>query len=127
MKTRPANAPKTPRTTAYAISTQNSRFCVTGTSGAGSFGALMSRTSSNVASQTQAPSTRKGRLYLTIAAAYAASSTPSPGNMLRWSRTNNRTKLGPSNTTASAVATSTAVMVPDGAAACATVSDSGRM
>ena len=47
--------------------------------------------------------------------------TPSAGRRLRWSSVYSSTKLGPRSTTASAVATSTAVIVPDGAAAWATV------
>jgi hypothetical protein len=39
--TRPANAPITPRASAYAMSTQNSRFCVNGGDAAGSVVALM--------------------------------------------------------------------------------------
>ena len=46
MNTRPANAPNTPRATAYPMSTQNSRFWVNGGDGAGSDVALMRRTSS---------------------------------------------------------------------------------
>src|SRR6476646_8564659 len=40
MNTRPANAPNTPRATAYPMSTQNSRFWVNGGDGAGSDVAL---------------------------------------------------------------------------------------
>src|SRR5689334_13504543 len=46
MNTRPANAPNTPRVTAYPMKTQNSRLCVNGGDGAGSDVALMTRTSS---------------------------------------------------------------------------------
>src|SRR4029450_11176474 len=53
--TRPANAPNIPRATAYPIRAQNSRFCVTGTSGAGSPGALITQTSSQRGSHTQPP------------------------------------------------------------------------
>ena len=53
--TRPANAPKTPRATAYPTRAQNSRFCVTGTPVAGSVGALMTQTSSRRGSHTQPP------------------------------------------------------------------------
>src|SRR3954447_654912 len=46
MKISPANAPNTPRATAYPMSTQNCRSWVTGSDGTGSDGALMTRTSS---------------------------------------------------------------------------------
>ena len=46
MKTRPANAPNTPRTTAYPIRTQNSRFWVTGGAAAGPDAVVIARTSS---------------------------------------------------------------------------------
>ena len=48
MNTRPANAPNTPRATAYPMSTQNSRFWVNGGEGAGSDDALMTRTPSEI-------------------------------------------------------------------------------
>ena len=62
---------------------------------------------------------------LALTACSGPSSTPSPGSMPFWSSTYNKTKAGTIKSAARAAATSTAVIVPDGAAACDTVSDSG--
>jgi hypothetical protein len=52
------------------------------------------------------------------------SSTPSSGSRRFWSRTYNKTKAGTIKSAPRAAATSTAVIVSDGAAACDTVSGS---
>ena len=48
MNTRPANAPNTPRATAYPIRTQNSRFWVTGGAAAGPDDMLTTRASTEL-------------------------------------------------------------------------------